>query len=98
MSIATNVSLIFPCEMQARPKQKFNHFCHTLFTNLQYDQFQSTKEVLKAIQHEHEERFNNTLLSQDLVILSILKLSYQKERSFGQLFNKTYLETYSIFQ
>ena len=51
-------------------------------TNLQYDQFQSTKEVLKAIQHDHEERINNTLLSQGLVISSILKLTCQKARSF----------------
>ena len=51
-------------------------------TNLQYDQFQSTKEVIKAIQHDHEERINNTLLSQGLVISSILKLTCQKARSF----------------
>ena len=37
-------------------------------TNLQYDQFQNTKQVLKSIQHDHEERINNTLLSQGLVI------------------------------
>ena len=28
-------------------------------TNLQYDQFQNTKQVLKSIQHDHEERINN---------------------------------------
>ena len=37
-------------------------------TNLQYDQFQNTKQALKSIQHDHEERINNTLLSQGLVI------------------------------
>ena len=51
-------------------------------TNLQYDLFQSTKEVLKAIQHDHEERINNTLLSQGFVISSILKLTCQTARSF----------------
>ena len=47
-------------------------------TNLQYDQFQNTKQVLKSIQHDHEERINNTLLSQGLVISYIIKNSCQK--------------------
>ena len=42
-------------------------------TNLQYDQFQNTKQVLKSIQQDHEERINNTLLSQGLVISSVIK-------------------------
>ena len=50
-------------------------------TNLQYDQFQNTKQVLKAVQHEHEDRIKNTLLSQGLVISSILKFSCQKTSS-----------------
>ena len=47
-------------------------------TNLQYDRFKNTKQVLKAIQHDHEERINNTLLSQGLVLSSILKFTCQK--------------------
>ena len=50
-------------------------------TNLQYDQFQNTKQVLKAVQHEHEDRIKNTLLSQGLVISSILKYSCQRTAS-----------------
>ena len=46
-------------------------------TNLQYDQFQNTKQILKAVQHKHEDRIKNTLLSQGLVISSILKFSCQ---------------------
>ena len=46
-------------------------------TNLQYDQFQNTKQVLKSIQHDHEERINNTLLSQGLVIPSVIMNSCQ---------------------
>ena len=46
-------------------------------TNLQYDQFQNTKQVLKSIQRDHEERINNTLLSQGLVISSVIKHSCQ---------------------
>ena len=51
-------------------------------TNLQYDQFQNTKEVLKAIQHDHEERINSTLLFKGLVNSSILQLTCQKAKSF----------------
>ena len=51
-------------------------------TNLQYDQFQNTKQVLKAVQHEHEDRIKNTLLSQGLVISSILKFSCQTTSRF----------------
>ena len=46
-------------------------------TNLQYDQFQSTKQVLKSIQRDHKERINNTLLSQGFVISSVIKHSCQ---------------------
>ena len=51
-------------------------------TNLQYEQFQNTKQVLKAVQHEHEDRIKNTLLSQGLVISSILKFSCQTTSRF----------------
>ena len=54
-------------------------------TNLQYDQFQNTKQVLKAVQHEHEDRIKNTLLSQDLVISSILKYSCQRTASIWSI-------------
>ena len=46
-------------------------------TNLQYDQFQNTKQVLKSIQKDHEERLNNTLISQGWVISSVIKQSRQ---------------------
>ena len=54
-------------------------------TNLQYDQFQNTKQVLKAAQHEHEDRIKNTLLSQGLVISSILKYSCQRTASIWSI-------------
>ena len=46
-------------------------------TNLQYDQFQNTKQVLMSIQHDHQERINNTLLSQGLATSYIIKTSCQ---------------------
>ena len=44
-------------------------------TNIQYDQYRSTKHALKAIQTHHEDRVRNLLLSQGFVISSILKYS-----------------------
>ena len=46
-------------------------------TNLQYDPFQNTKQVLKSIQHDHKERINNTLLSRGSVISYIIENSCQ---------------------
>ena len=46
-------------------------------TNVQCDQFENTKQVLNSIQHDHEERINNTLLSQGLATSSVIKNSCQ---------------------
>ena len=55
-----------------------NRWAETSYgTNRQYDHFQNTKQVLKSIQRDHEERINNTLLSQGLVISYIIKISCQ---------------------
>ena len=54
-------------------------------TKLQYDQFQNTKQVLKAVQHEHEGSIKNTLLTQGLVISSILKHSCQRTTSIWSI-------------
>ena len=66
-------------------------------TNLQYDQFQNTKQVLKSIQQDHEERINNTLLSQGLVIPQSLNNQVRILGVFGQLFSKTCQGTFLIF-
>ena len=66
-------------------------------TNLQYDQFKNTKQVLKTIQHDHEERINNTLLSQGLVLHPFLSLHVLKLTASGQPFSKVCQETYSTF-
>ena len=47
-------------------------------TNRQYYQFQNNKQVLKAVQQEHEDRIKSILLSQSLVISYILKFPCQK--------------------
>ena len=46
-------------------------------TRLQYDQFQNTKQVLKSIQQDQEKRINNSLLTQGLVVSSVIKQSRQ---------------------
>ena len=67
-------------------KKKLSLWANTSYgTNLQYDQFQNTKQVLKAVQHEHEDRIKNTLLSQGLVISSILKYSCQRTASIWSI-------------
>ena len=43
------------------------------FTNIQYDQYRSTKQVLKSIQTHHHHRLISELTSQGLVISSNLK-------------------------
>ena len=43
------------------------------FTNIQYDQYRNTKQVLKSIQTHHHHRITSELTSQGLVISSILK-------------------------
>ena len=44
-------------------------------SNIQYDQCRNTKQVLTAIQKDHEARINHELTSQGFIMSSILKLS-----------------------
>ena len=55
-------------------------------TNLQYNEFQNTKQVLISIQQGHGERINNTILSQGLVISSVIKQSGQNFKGFWSIF------------
>ena len=49
--------------------------------NIQYDQFQNTKQVLNAIQKDNEARISHELKSQGFIISSILSHASQKTRS-----------------
>ena len=49
-------------------------------SNIQYDQYKTTKQVLSAIQRDHENRINHELTSQGFIMSSILKLSNHKTR------------------
>ena len=61
-------------------------------TNIQYDQYKNTKQVLTAIRKDHEDRINHELTSQGFIMSSILKLSNLKFVVFGQLCNKICLK------
>ena len=49
-------------------------------SNIQYDQYKNTKQVLTAIQKDHEDRINHELTSPGFMPF-ILKLSKSKTRS-----------------
>ena len=49
--------------------------------NIQYNQFQNTKQVLNAIKKDNEARINHELKSQGFIISSILSHASQKTRS-----------------
>jgi len=44
-------------------------------SNIQYDQYKNTKQVLTAIQKDREDRMNHELTSQGFTMSSILELS-----------------------
>ena len=50
-------------------------------SNIQYDQYKNTKQVLTATQKDHEDHINHELTSQGFIMSSILKLSNSKNRS-----------------
>ena len=49
-------------------------------SNIQYDQYKSTKQVLSVIQRDHEDCINHELASQGFIMSSILKLSNHETR------------------
>ena len=49
-------------------------------TNIQYDQYRNTKQVLTAIRKGHEDRINDELTSQGFIMSSLLRLSNLKVR------------------
>ena len=66
--------------------------------NIQYDQFQNTKQVLNAIQKDNEARISHELKSQGFIIYSILSHASQRPVVYGKLYNSTCLKTFSTSQ
>ena len=66
-------------------------------TNLQYDQFQNTKQVLKFIQHGREERINNTLFIPRFSYFVYYQEFMPEFKIYDQVSSKTCLGTFSIF-
>ena len=50
-------------------------------TNVQYDQYKNTKQVLKAVQKQHQGRLEHELASQGFIISSIIKFASPKVTS-----------------
>ena len=50
-------------------------------TNVQYDQYKNTKQVLKAVQKQHQGRLEHELTSQGFIISSIIKFTSPKVTS-----------------
>ena len=65
-------------------------------TNIQYDQYKNTKQILIAIRKGHEDRINHELTSQGLIMSSILKLSNLKVRGLWSTVQKICPRTSSI--
>ena len=47
-------------------------------TNVQYDQYKNTKQVLKAVQNQHQGRLEHELTSQGFIISSVIKFASPK--------------------
>ena len=54
-------------------------------TNSQYDMYRNTKEVLKAVQNEHEDRLKNHLVSQGSFFSNIVETSLSSVNSIWYL-------------
>ena len=50
-------------------------------SNIQYNEYKNTKQVITAIQKDHEDRINHELTSQGFIMSSILNFSNSKTRS-----------------
>ena len=65
--------------MKSSPNSDIQSLRHDYdtFTDIQYDQYIHTQQVLKSIQSHHYHRITNDITSQGLVISSILKFASQ---------------------
>ena len=62
------------------------------FTNIQYNQYRNTKQVLESIQSHHHHRITNDLTSQGLVISSILKFASQSTTALWSIVHQKMLK------
>ena len=65
-------------------------------TNIQYEQYRSTKQVPTAIRKDHKDRINHELTSQVFIMSSPLNSQILRSVVFGQLYNKICPRTSSI--
>ena len=66
-------------------------------TNIQYDTYRNTKDVLKAIQSDHEDRLKHHLIFQGSFFSNVIEKSLSKSSLSGRQLKGTYPRVYSIF-
>ena len=65
-------------------------------TNIQYDVYNSTKQVLKEFQSGQEDKLKNHLICQGSFFGMLQSFLYHGSTPFGLRLNRTYRRTYSI--
>ena len=65
-------------------------------SNIQYNQYKNTKQVITAIQQDHEDRIDHELTSQGSSCLPFLISPIVKLVAYGSQCNRTCLTIYSI--
>ena len=82
--------------LKSSPNESINHLWELTknHTNIQYDQYSATKEVIKSFRDNQENKLTNQLTSQGSFFTSISKFSLPQTRS-GQLVNPSFLKTFS---
>ena len=69
--------------LKSSPNPDIRYLCQdsSQNTNAQYNQYKNTKQVLKAVQKQHQGRLEHELISQGFIISSIIKFASPKVTS-----------------
>ena len=69
--------------LKSSPNPDIRHLCQdsSQYTNVQYDHYKNTKQVLKAVQKQHQGRLEHELTSQGFIVSSIIKFASPKVTS-----------------
>ena len=69
--------------LKSSPNSDIRHLWQdsSQFTNVQYDHYKNTKQVLKAVQKQHQGRLEHELTSQGFIVSSIIKFVSPKVTS-----------------
>ena len=86
--------------LKSSPNESITHLWKTTcnHTNTQYDQYTSTKEVIKSFREIHTDKLENRLKCQGSFFSSISKFSLPQVNSIWQRVNPNYQKTFSTSQ